>query len=67
MFVENVCDQNHSMGKHLQFLSHTEHVSMKLAKEAIGKVDYWNIHDEIIAWGDYSHENVLTLSEAMIG
>lgn len=59
MFVENVCDQNHSIGKYLQFLSHTEHISMKLAEGAIGKVDYWNIHNKIIVWGDYSQENVL--------
>jgi len=59
MFVENACNQNHSLGKYLRFVSHTEQVSMKLAKEVIGKVDYWTICDKIIVWGDYSHENVL--------
>lgn len=28
------------VNKYLQFLSHTEHISMKLAREAIGKADY---------------------------
>lgn len=38
MIFENVCDQNHPMGKYLQFLSYTVHISMKLTKEAIGKL-----------------------------